>query len=120
MAKVFSYDFERMLELLEIERECVKRAKTCDRNCAACDLVQKDEDLLEMYDKVIRLVSREVDRVKREKAYKEKIRAERRFWIEHPEEARKAAEEEEERQRWLDFEMDCYAAECEYARGLRY
>ena len=47
----------RMLELLKIERECVSRADTCDRNCASCDLVQDTNELLEMYDKVIRLVA---------------------------------------------------------------
>ncbi len=47
---------ERILELLKIERECVLRNKNgeCDRNCVNCDLVQEDEDLLEMYDEVIK------------------------------------------------------------------
>mgnify|MGYP007038222773 CR=1 FL=1 len=46
-------DFERMIELLKIERECVQRGNTCDRNCAKCDLVQDDKELIEMYDNVI-------------------------------------------------------------------
>ena len=46
---------ERILELLEIERSCIKRNidHVCDRNCGYCDLVQKDEDLMELYDSVI-------------------------------------------------------------------
>lgn len=46
---------ERMLELLKIERECIQRNhdNTCNRDCLNCDLVQKDEDLMEMYDKII-------------------------------------------------------------------
>ena len=38
---------ERILELLEIEKQCVTRE--CDRNCAACDLVQERDELEEMY-----------------------------------------------------------------------
>ena len=38
---------ERILELLEIEKQCVTRE--CDRNCAACDLVQEQDELEEMY-----------------------------------------------------------------------
>lgn len=46
---------QRRLELLKIERECIKRNidKKCDRNCGYCDLVQKDEDLLELYDELV-------------------------------------------------------------------
>ena len=44
---------ERMIELLKIEHECITRGATCDRNCANCDLVQKDTDLDEMYRSVI-------------------------------------------------------------------
>lgn len=38
---------KRMLELLLIERECVM--SDCDRNCAACSLVQEQDELVEMY-----------------------------------------------------------------------
>lgn len=41
---------ERVRELMTIEKECVKRGNTCGRNCATCELVQKDEDLLAAYD----------------------------------------------------------------------
>jgi len=84
---MFAYDYERMLELLKIEQTCVKRGSgldenfkgACNRDCAHCDLVQKDEDLLDMYEKVIRLVGREVERTKREKRYKEQAKREREW-----------------------------------------
>lgn len=46
---------KRILELLRIERECVQRNcdGRCDRDCANCELVQTDSDLLEMYNEVI-------------------------------------------------------------------
>ena len=47
---------ERMIELLEIERQCVLRAANCNRNCAVCNLVQEDKELLEMYEGVINLL----------------------------------------------------------------
>ena len=85
---MFAYDYERMLELLKIEQKCVKRNSgldesfegTCDRDCARCELVQKDEDLLDMYEKAIRLVEREANRVKREKGYKEEAKRRKEYW----------------------------------------
>ena len=49
---------QRMLELLEIEHECMLRGShdDCDRNCANCDLVQDDGELHEMYTDVIALL----------------------------------------------------------------
>lgn len=49
---------QRMIELLEIEHECMLRNlhDDCDRNCADCDLVQDDGDLHEMYTDVIALL----------------------------------------------------------------
>lgn len=49
---------QRMLELLEIEHECMLRGThdDCDRNCADCDLVQDDDELHEMYTDVISLL----------------------------------------------------------------
>ena len=45
---------ERVHELMNIELQCIKRnIAGCDRNCVSCDLVQKDEDLLEAYRLVI-------------------------------------------------------------------
>ena len=67
-------DLTRALELLKIERECVKRQNNycgstmsdkCSRtwvgNCSECDLVQSDVDVLNMYDTVIALVTNYVD-----------------------------------------------------------
>lgn len=49
---------ERMIELLEIEHECMLRGAhdDCDRNCANCELVQDDGDLHEMYTDAIALL----------------------------------------------------------------
>ena len=49
---------QRMLELLEIEHECMLRGAhdDCDRNCADCELVQDDGELHEMYTDVIALL----------------------------------------------------------------
>ena len=48
---------ERALELLKIERECISRANTCNRDCANCELVQDDKELLEMYDLTIGIMT---------------------------------------------------------------
>ena len=47
-----------MIELLEIERECMTTAAHdgCDRDCANCILVQNEKELFEMYTKVIDLL----------------------------------------------------------------
>ena len=45
---------QRAKELMEIERECIKRNETgCDRDCAKCDLVQETNELITAYDRVI-------------------------------------------------------------------
>lgn len=56
---------DRMIELLEIERECVLRnaCGDCNRYCAECDLLQDDTELHEMYTSVIDLVKEEKPRV---------------------------------------------------------
>ena len=71
---------QRALEMLMIERACVKRGsgmegtwitddgktmyvrydkvhEECDRNCAVCPLVKDSTELLEMYDRVIWLMT---------------------------------------------------------------
>ena len=50
---------QRMIELLEIEHECMLRGShdACDRNCTDCDLVQDDGELHEMYTDVIALLN---------------------------------------------------------------
>ena len=49
---------ERMLELLDIERQCIIRndKDICDRKCENCDLVQDTKELLVMYDMVYSLL----------------------------------------------------------------
>jgi hypothetical protein len=44
-----------MVELLEIEKECVRRngCGECNRACHICDLLQDDTELHEMYEEVI-------------------------------------------------------------------
>lgn len=56
---------QRIIELLEIEHECILRNShdDCDRNCADCDLVQDDGDLHEMYTDVIALLKEQEARV---------------------------------------------------------
>lgn len=44
---------KRALELLEIERECIRRSYECDRKCEKCPLIQESDELLEMYTYVI-------------------------------------------------------------------
>ena len=52
-------DRNRIIELLKIERECIRRncEQRCDRNCGACDLVQDDQELLAAFDGAIALLS---------------------------------------------------------------
>ena len=49
---------ERMIELLEIEKECVLRNASgeCNRYCAGCDLLQDDTELHEMYTDALALL----------------------------------------------------------------
>lgn len=44
-----------VIRILKIERECISR--DCDRDCANCDLVQERDQLLEIYDNAIALLS---------------------------------------------------------------
>lgn len=53
-------ELKRTLELLRIEHECVRRnGDGCDRDCANCDLVQQDTELLDMYEGVIERLERQ-------------------------------------------------------------
>ena len=56
---------ERMIELLEIEKECVLRNASgeCNRNCAGCDLLQDDTELHEMYTEAIAMLKAQEPRV---------------------------------------------------------
>lgn len=63
---------ERMIELLEIEKECVLRNAIgeCNRYCAGCDLLQDDTELHEMYTEAIALLDRSAPRVLTEEELK--------------------------------------------------
>ena len=41
------------IKIIENERKCVYRANICDRHCNTCDLVMKDTDIIEAYDRAI-------------------------------------------------------------------
>lgn len=49
---------DRMIELLKIEHDCMLRKShgECDGKCEACELVQDDGELHEMYTDVIELL----------------------------------------------------------------
>lgn len=42
-------DLWRSAELMRIERECIKRSDSCDRDCAKCNLVQDPKELCNAY-----------------------------------------------------------------------
>lgn len=49
---------DRAFELLKIEHECVVRNENgCNRDCANCDLVQDTDELLEMYEFVLKIMN---------------------------------------------------------------
>lgn len=50
---------DRLLELLAIERLCVLQnmLNRCDRDCANCNLVQKDTEIIEMYEALEHIVA---------------------------------------------------------------
>lgn len=41
---------KKVIKILENEKECVKQAKSCDRNCAICPLVKEDTEIITAYD----------------------------------------------------------------------
>lgn len=47
-------ELKRIYELLNIERECVMRQ--CNRDCANCDLVQDESELILMYNILIAMI----------------------------------------------------------------
>lgn len=56
---------QRMIELIEIEHECMLRKShdVCDGNCCVCELVQDDYELHEMYINVISILKAQEPRV---------------------------------------------------------
>lgn len=52
---------ERAIEIIQTEKKCVQRnIRGCDRDCAKCDLVLTDEEILTSYDMAIRALSHHV------------------------------------------------------------
>ena len=49
-------ELKRIYELLNIERECIMRGKTCNRDCINCDLIQDDQELILMYNILIMMI----------------------------------------------------------------
>ena len=73
---------QRIIELLEIEHECMLRGahNDCDRNCADCELVQNDGDLHEMYTDVIALLKRQEELLRKLQKDKDKLCLEISEW----------------------------------------
>ena len=57
----------KAIDILENETKCVERANHCDRNCANCDLVLEDFEILDAYEKAIHSLKYNT---KHRKAYK--------------------------------------------------
>ncbi len=49
---------ERAIEIIQTEKKCVARANICGRDCANCDLVLPEEEILAAYDMAILALSR--------------------------------------------------------------
>ena len=47
-------NIDKAIKLLIIERNCVRHADVCNRECDKCKLVQDTDELLEMYDDVVK------------------------------------------------------------------
>ena len=41
---------KKTIKIIENEKECVKQAKSCDRNCVICPLVKDDKEIIAAYD----------------------------------------------------------------------
>lgn len=74
---------ERIIELLEIEMECVRRngCGECNRACHICDLLQDDTELHEMYAEVIARMKAQESRV----MTLDEVKAIKSCWIEDEE-----------------------------------
>lgn len=52
-------DLEKVIKILENEKACVVRnvRSECDRNCAKCDLVLPDADIINAYNYALELLT---------------------------------------------------------------
>ena len=57
-------NLKRARKLMLIETMCIKKANTCDRDCANCELVQKDDELLEAYKLAIEALEEKIRKEK--------------------------------------------------------
>ena len=46
-------------EIIKRERECVLRAKSCDRNCGDCDLIMPEDEIVNAYNKALDLLEKQ-------------------------------------------------------------
>lgn len=60
------------INILENEIKCVERANHCDRNCANCNLILEDFDILEAYEKAIHSLKYNTNHRKAYKRFKNK------------------------------------------------
>lgn len=69
-----------VLEVIENELECIKRANKCDRHCEDCPLVMDDKLLIEVYEWLITSlkVARELEE---QEKYREDIMAMNDKWL---------------------------------------
>ena len=61
--------YQKAYELINIEQQCVQRNidRKCNRKCENCDLVQKDSDIIEMYELAKIALKEKIEKEKREK-----------------------------------------------------
>jgi uncharacterized protein YecT (DUF1311 family) len=54
-------DNSKTIEILKTERACVERNinNQCDRECAKCDLLREDAEILQAYDNAIKVLATE-------------------------------------------------------------
>lgn len=48
---------KEIIAIIENEMECVKRNNICDRDCANCELVKTDTEILTAYKKAIEILN---------------------------------------------------------------
>ena len=60
------------ISILENEIKCVKRANQCNRDCANCDLILKDSEIINAYEKAIHSLKYNTKHKKAYKRFKDK------------------------------------------------
>ena len=62
----------KAINILENEIKCVERANYCNRDCANCDLVLKDSEIIDAYEKAIHSLKYNTKHRKAYKRFKDK------------------------------------------------